>query len=215
MLALQEAVRQVAVEDAVVDYILAIVERTRWHEALALGVSPRGSQALFRAAQALALIEGRDFAVPDDVKRLAAPLFGHRVAINTRTTLAQRRAEAGERIIEEILSQVEVPLRAIHINENCNYRPAHDRQDFLFTILTGVHQETRIGSTAARTGVSKVPDTRLDALAQAVRAPKIRYATVEYRGHAGDFEGESARPQLPGQPARGGRVRARAAAVRG
>ncbi len=107
---LQEAVQQVTVEESLVDYILAIVERTRNHESLTLGVSPRGSQALFRAAQALALIEGRDFAVPDDVKRLAAPLFAHRVVINTRTTLVQRRAEAGERIIEEILSQVEVPL---------------------------------------------------------------------------------------------------------
>ena len=110
ILVLQDAVRAVAVESSVVDYILAIVDRTRRHESLALGVSPRGSQALFRAVQALALIEGRDFAIPDDVKRLAAPLFAHRVVINTRTTLVQRRAEAGERIIEEILSQVEVPL---------------------------------------------------------------------------------------------------------
>jgi len=107
---LQQAVQRVSVEEALVDYILAIVERTRNHESLTLGVSPRGSQALFRAAQALALIEGRDFVTPDDVKRLAAPLFAHRVVINTRTTLVERRAEAGERIIEEILSQVEVPL---------------------------------------------------------------------------------------------------------
>jgi MoxR-like ATPase len=107
---LQDAVHRVTVEETLVDYMLAIVERTRSHESLALGVSPRGSQALFRAVQALALMEGRDFAIPDDVKRLAAPLFAHRVVVNTRTTLAQRRAEAGERIIEEILSQVEVPL---------------------------------------------------------------------------------------------------------
>jgi MoxR-like ATPase len=107
---IQEAVQRVTVEESLVDYILAIVERTRHHESLTLGVSPRGSQALFRAAQALALVEGRDFAIPDDVKRLAAPLFAHRVVINTRTTLVERRAEAGERIIEEILSQVEVPL---------------------------------------------------------------------------------------------------------
>jgi MoxR-like ATPase len=110
ILALQEAVARVAVEDAVVDYMLAIVERTRGHESLAIGVSPRGSQALYRAVQALALLEGRDYAIPDDVKRLAAPVFAHRVVINTRTTLVQRRADAGERIIEEILSQVEVPL---------------------------------------------------------------------------------------------------------
>jgi len=107
---LQDAVHSVTVEDAVVDYMLAIVEKTRNHESLALGVSPRGSQALFRAVQALAMLEGREYAIPDDVKRLAAPLFAHRVVINTRTTLVQRRADAGERIIEEILSQVEVPL---------------------------------------------------------------------------------------------------------
>ncbi len=110
MVALQNIVHGVTVEDALVDYMLAIVERTRNYESLALGVSPRGSQALYRAVQALAVIEGRDYAIPDDVKRLAVPLFAHRVVINTRTTLVQRRADMGERIIEEILSQVEVPL---------------------------------------------------------------------------------------------------------
>jgi MoxR-like ATPase len=110
VLQLQDAVHRVTVEEALVDYMLTIVEKTRSHESLTLGVSPRGSQALYRAVQALALLEGREYAIPDDVKRLAAPLFAHRVVINTRTTLVQRRADAGERIIEEILSQVEVPL---------------------------------------------------------------------------------------------------------
>ena len=110
VLRLQEAVHRVTVEEALVDYMLAIVEKTRNHESLALGVSPRGSQALYRAVQALALLDGRDYATPDDVKRLAVPLFAHRVVINTRTTLVQRRADVGERIIEEILSQVDVPL---------------------------------------------------------------------------------------------------------
>jgi MoxR-like ATPase len=107
---LQEAVSAVSVEDSLVDYMLAIIERTRSNEALALGVSPRASQALYRAVQALALVEGRDYAIPDDVKRLAGPVFAHRVVINARTTLAPRVAGAGERIIAEILSQVEVPL---------------------------------------------------------------------------------------------------------
>jgi MoxR-like ATPase len=110
VLQLQDAVHRVTVDDALVDYMLAIVEKTRRHESLALGVSPRGSQALFRAVQALALVEGREYAVPDDIKRLAAPIFAHRVVINTRTTLVERRADAGERIIEEILSQLDVPL---------------------------------------------------------------------------------------------------------
>jgi MoxR-like ATPase len=110
VLRIQEAVHAVAVEEALVDYMLAIVEKTRNHEALALGVSPRGAQALYRATQALALLDGRDFAIPDDVKRLAVPIFAHRVVINTRTALVPRRADVGERIIEDILSQVEVPL---------------------------------------------------------------------------------------------------------
>jgi MoxR-like ATPase len=107
---MQDVVHTVKVEESLVDYMLAIVEKTRCHESLALGVSPRGSQALFRATQALALLEGRDFTIPDDVKRLAVPIFAHRVVINTRTTLVPRRSDTGERIIEEILSQVEVPL---------------------------------------------------------------------------------------------------------
>jgi MoxR-like ATPase len=110
ILRLQESVHAIAVDEALVDYMLAIVEKTRSHEALALGVSPRGSQALYRAAQALALVEGREYVIPDDVKRLATPIFAHRVVINTRATLAPRRADVAERIIEEILSRVEVPL---------------------------------------------------------------------------------------------------------
>jgi MoxR-like ATPase len=106
----QDAVHSVRVEESLVDYMLAIVEKTRNHESLALGVSPRGSQALFRAVQALALVEGRDFAIPDDIKRLTVPVFAHRVVVNTRTTLAPRRTDTAERIIDEILTQVEVPL---------------------------------------------------------------------------------------------------------
>lgn len=107
---LQQWVSRVRVDEAIVDYMLAIVEKTRRHEALALGVSPRGAQALYRASQALALAEGRDYAIPDDVKRLAIPIFAHRVVINTRVALAQRTSDLGDRIVEEILTQVEVPL---------------------------------------------------------------------------------------------------------
>ena len=87
-----------------------IVEQTRTHESLALGVSPRGAQALYRAAQALALVEGRDYVIPDDIKRLAVPIFAHRVVVNTRVALAQRRPELGERIIEDILQHIDVPF---------------------------------------------------------------------------------------------------------
>jgi MoxR-like ATPase len=94
----------------VVDYMLAIVEKTRSHPSLALGVSPRASKALYRSVQALALLEGRDYAIPDDVKRLAQPVFAHRVVVNSRFALAQRRSDLGDQIIDEILKQVEVPL---------------------------------------------------------------------------------------------------------
>ncbi len=107
---LQESVEQVAVDDSIADYILSIVERTRRHEALALGVSPRGAQALFRAAQALALVEGRDFAIPDDVKRLVIPLFAHRVALSAKSALGQRGAAAAAPILQDILTHVDVPL---------------------------------------------------------------------------------------------------------
>jgi MoxR-like ATPase len=110
VLHLQAEAESVKVDDALVDYILSIVEKTRSHESLSLGVSPRGTQALYRATQALALCEGREYAIPDDVKRLAVPVFAHRVVINTRVALAQRTTELAERILQEILTQVEVPL---------------------------------------------------------------------------------------------------------
>ena len=110
LLQLQEQVSRVKVDDSLVDYMLAIVEKTRQHESLALGVSPRGAQALYRATQALALLEGRDYVIPDDIKRLAIPVFAHRIAINARASLAQRSTELSERILLEILTLVEVPL---------------------------------------------------------------------------------------------------------
>jgi MoxR-like ATPase len=110
LLHLQEQVSRVSVDETLVDYMLAIVEKTRSHESLALGVSPRGAQALYRATQAMAMVEGRDYVIPDDIKRLVIPVFAHRIAINARASLAQRSAELTERILQEILTLVEVPL---------------------------------------------------------------------------------------------------------
>jgi MoxR-like ATPase len=110
MVQLQDMVQRVMVDESLTDYMLAIVEKTRTHDSLALGVSPRASQALYRAAQALALVEGRDYAIPDDIKRLAGPVFAHRVVVNARAALAQRRGDLGDRIIEDILSQIDIPL---------------------------------------------------------------------------------------------------------
>jgi MoxR-like ATPase len=110
LVAFQEAVARISVDEALVDYMLAVVERTRTHDSLAMGVSPRGAQALYRATQALAAVEGRDYATPDDVKRLVVPVFAHRVALNSRVALAQRASDAAERILNEILTLVDVPL---------------------------------------------------------------------------------------------------------
>jgi MoxR-like ATPase len=110
LVALQHAVGRVNVDDSLVDYMLAVVEKTRAHESLAMGVSPRGAQALYRATQALAAVEGRDYAVPDDVKRLVAPVFAHRVALDARAAIAPRSTDAAEKILKEILTLVDVPL---------------------------------------------------------------------------------------------------------
>jgi MoxR-like ATPase len=110
ILKLQSQVHQVKVDEALVDYMLAVVEKTRSHEALALGVSPRGAQAMYRATQALAMVEGRGYAIPDDIKRLVVPIFAHRVIVNTRIALSQRSSDLADRILQEILTLVDVPL---------------------------------------------------------------------------------------------------------
>ena len=110
LLHLQDAAARVMVDDAVVDYLLAIVEETRRHESLALGVSPRGSQALYRAAQAMALAEGRDYAVPDDVKQLAVPVFAHRVVVNGGYASTLKKSEQADQVLREIVENVAVPV---------------------------------------------------------------------------------------------------------
>ncbi len=110
--ALQDAVAQVTVDESLVDYMLAIVEKTRSHEHLSMGVSPRGAQALFRATQAMAAVQGREFATPDDVKQLVVPVCAHRVIVNPRAALPGplRGSAAAESILNEILTLVDVPL---------------------------------------------------------------------------------------------------------
>ena len=110
LLQLQSLAQRVDVDDALVEYILAIIGRTRTHEFLSLGVSPRGAQALYRATQALALLEGRDYAIPDDVKRLVVPVCAHRIAVIVRAPVSQRGAEANESLLKDLLTTIEVPL---------------------------------------------------------------------------------------------------------
>lgn len=110
VLALQREVREVVVEDSLIDYLIRIVRATRESEILDLGVSPRGSLALYHGSQSLAYISGRDFVIPDDIKRLVVPVFAHRVVVNSRYSTGLRRSEEAEAALQEILKTVSVPL---------------------------------------------------------------------------------------------------------
>ena len=105
---LHDLVCQVAVDDVLLDYILEIATRTREHKGLALGVSPRGCLMLRRAAQAHAVIDGRKYCLPDDIKRLATLVLSHRIIEKGRDAGASRKD--GETIISEILADVPVPI---------------------------------------------------------------------------------------------------------
>ena len=110
VLALQDSVASVSVDDALVEYLMRLVSATRDSEMLDLGVSPRGTLALFRAAQALALTEERTFCIPDDIKRLVLPVFAHRVVVSSRFSSSLRRSEEAEAVLREIMKSVSVPL---------------------------------------------------------------------------------------------------------
>jgi MoxR-like ATPase len=104
---LQEAVRRVKVEESISGYLLDIVHATRNSEDLHVGVSIRGALALYRASQAAALVGGRDYVVPDDVKELAVPVLAHRVI--TKGYLHGGQREAIEALIERLVNEVAVP----------------------------------------------------------------------------------------------------------
>jgi MoxR-like ATPase len=110
VLELQEEARHVRVDDSLLDYLLKIVQATRNSELLDLGISPRGSLALYRAAQALALSEDRDYCLADDIKRLVVPVFGHRLVVNSRYSSRLRRGEEADGVLTEILKNVAVPI---------------------------------------------------------------------------------------------------------
>ena len=104
---LQEMARGVNVDETVVGYELDLVAATRQHPGLSLGVSPRGTLALHRAAQARALLEGRAFVTPEDVQRLLQPVWAHR--IETHRHLGARQGEQAQAMLEEIRMSVPVP----------------------------------------------------------------------------------------------------------
>ena len=105
---LQQAAREIQVDDSISQYILDIVNGTRDHTELQVGVSPRGAISLYRAAQSLALLSGRDFVVPDDVKNLAVAALAHRVVARGFNQSAQR--ESVEQILISIIESVDVPV---------------------------------------------------------------------------------------------------------
>ncbi|MCH8061764.1 MAG: MoxR family ATPase [Chloroflexi bacterium] len=106
ILKMQEVTRGVYVDDLIKQYVVTIVEATRDHEDISLGSSPRGSLALFRAAQAQALIRGRDYVLPDDVKELAVAVLSHRIIVSAA---ARMRGISGREVISGTVDQVPVP----------------------------------------------------------------------------------------------------------
>jgi MoxR-like ATPase len=104
---LQDAAERVRADESVLDYVLAIVTATRRSRLLSLGVSPRGSLALLRAARAHALADGRDYLVPDDVKRLAVPALAHRVLLAGQ--VADAAGTGAEAVVRAIVEDVPVP----------------------------------------------------------------------------------------------------------
>ena len=108
LLKLQQAARQVRIDESIHDYILEIVHATRDHEELALGVSTRGAITMSHALQAYAFVHGRDYVIPDDVKELAIPVFAHRVLVGgiVRESHRQRATD----IITQILGSIAVPV---------------------------------------------------------------------------------------------------------
>jgi MoxR-like ATPase len=110
VLSMQHAVAQVKVDSSLHDYALEIVARTRKTEQLSLGVSPRGTLMLQRAAQARAFLDGRDFCLPDDFKQLAVSVFSHRVVASSRHASLQKKSETTEAVLREIVESVAVPL---------------------------------------------------------------------------------------------------------
>jgi len=109
ILELQRRVDDVKFDEAILDYLMRIVSETRGTPLLSLGVSTRGGIMLHRAARARALVKGRDFVVPDDVKEMAVPVLAHRVVVGQRDAGVLDRGEA-ERVLADLLERIPVPL---------------------------------------------------------------------------------------------------------
>ena len=107
VVACQEAIRDVHVDEKVKRYVLEIVHASREHEDILLGGSPRASIALFRTAQALAAVSGRDFVIPDDVKRMAIPVLAHRLILKPESRL---RKQTPAKVVNELVSMARLKV---------------------------------------------------------------------------------------------------------
>ncbi len=107
---LQEQVARVAVDDDVARYMLAIVQGTRTNEHIQLGVSPRASLGLYEACQARALIEGRDYVTPDDVKQMAVPILAHRLLVKSHGSDMVAAARERARTLADVVQRIPVPV---------------------------------------------------------------------------------------------------------
>ncbi|MGZ8830033.1 MAG: AAA family ATPase, partial [Thermoanaerobaculia bacterium] len=105
---LQEQVSSIHVTESLVEYLMSIVQLTRTHPEVALGVSTRGALTYFKVCQALAMVNGRDFVVPEDVKRLAVPVLSHRILMKDRRMARGEHSPEG-RFIAQIVSELAVP----------------------------------------------------------------------------------------------------------
>jgi MoxR-like ATPase len=109
LVALQGQVAEVYVEDSVRDYAIRLARSTREHGDIALGASPRGTLSLLRGSQALAAVAGREFVLPDDVKRLAPNALAHRLILKPES---QIRARSGDSVVASLLETIDVPVAA-------------------------------------------------------------------------------------------------------
>jgi len=105
---LQARVNDVHVSESLVEYLMTIVQTTRTHPEVALGVSTRGALTYFKACQALAMVNGREFVIPEDVKRLAVPVLSHRIVMKDRRLL-RGDVTPEQRFIQRIVSEIPVP----------------------------------------------------------------------------------------------------------
>jgi MoxR-like ATPase len=102
---MQNEVSSISADQDILDYILSIVDSTRNHDRIRLGVSTRGAQFLLKASQALAYIEGREYVLPEDVKELSPMVLGHRIILKSRTYITD-----ADELIRDILEQISVPM---------------------------------------------------------------------------------------------------------